>query len=139
MYLNEEKQCCSLTILTGIHADGINVCEVGHWRLHGSTGRPHVVEEEDGHSREAKHTEPCHTQDVCEEHKLKTKECHSVIKPFLKCALFKKKKKSVVVFTYHSTDASSTDGGLELAVQFLDCASCIETLSKQNDPIEEEK
>lgn len=92
MYLNEEKQCCSLTILTGIHADGINVCEVGHWRLHGSTGRPHVVEEEDGHSREAKHTEPCHTQDVCEEHKLKTQECHSVIKPFLKCALFKKKK-----------------------------------------------
>lgn len=51
----------------------------------------------------------------------------------------KKKKKKSVVFTYHSTDASSTDGGLELAVQFLDCASCVETLSKQNDPIEEEK
>lgn len=42
-------------------------------------------------------------------------------------------------YTYHSTDAASTDGGLELAVQLLDCAGCVEALSQQNDPVQEEK
>lgn len=69
--LNETK-CRSLTILANIHADGVNVCEVGHGGLHGSTGGPHVVEEEDGHSGEAEHAEPGHAQDVCEEHELRT-------------------------------------------------------------------
>lgn len=46
---------------------------------------------------------------------------------------------SVVVLAYHSTDAASTDGGLELAVQFLNCAGCVEALSKQDDPVQEEK
>lgn len=45
----------------------------------------------------------------------------------------------MVVLTYHSTDAASADGGLELAVQFLDCTGCVEALSQQNDPIQEEK
>lgn len=70
-------QCYSLTILTNIHTDGINVGEVGHGRPHGVTGRPHVVEEEDWHSGEAKHTEPGHTQNVCEEHKLRTQTWHN--------------------------------------------------------------
>ena len=46
---------------------------------------------------------------------------------------------SVVVLTYHSTDAASTDGGLELAVQLLDCAGRVEALGQQNDPIQEEE
>lgn len=45
----------------------------------------------------------------------------------------------MVVLTYHSTDAASTDGGLELAVQFLDGAGCVKALGKQNDSIQEEK
>lgn len=47
--------------------------------------------------------------------------------------------KNPVVWTYHSADAASTDGGLELAVQFFDCTGCIKALSQQNDPIQEEK
>lgn len=43
------------------------------------------------------------------------------------------------MLTYHSADAASTDGGLELAVQLLDSASCVKALSKQNDSIQEEK
>lgn len=43
------------------------------------------------------------------------------------------------MLTYHSTDAASTDGGLELAVQFLDGAGCVESLGEQNDSIQEEK
>lgn len=46
---------------------------------------------------------------------------------------------SAVVQTYHSTDAAPTDGGLELAVQLLDCTCCVEALSQQNDSIQEEK
>lgn len=46
---------------------------------------------------------------------------------------------SVVVLTYHSTDAAPTDGGLELTVQFLDCTGCVEALSQQDDPVQEEK
>lgn len=46
---------------------------------------------------------------------------------------------SEVVLTYHSTDAASADGGLELAVQFLDGTSCVESLSKQDDSVQEEK
>lgn len=45
----------------------------------------------------------------------------------------------MVVLTYHSTDAASTDGGLELAVQFLDGTGCVKALGKQNDSIQEEK
>lgn len=41
--------------------------------------------------------------------------------------------------TYHSTDAASTDGSLELAVQFLHCTGRVETLSEQNDAVQEEK
>lgn len=70
MMPNETKRS-SLTILTNIHTDGVNVGEVGHRRPHGGTGRPHVVEEEDRHSGEAKHAEPGHAQDVREEHKLR--------------------------------------------------------------------
>lgn len=40
---------------------------------------------------------------------------------------------------YHSTDAAPTDGGLELAVELLDCTGRVEALSQQNDPIQEEK
>lgn len=72
------KLCYSLTILTNIHTDGVNVGEVGHGRPHGGTGRPHVVEEEDRHGGEAKHAEPGHTQNVCEEHKLRTERWHDV-------------------------------------------------------------
>ncbi len=46
---------------------------------------------------------------------------------------------SVVVSTNHSADAASADGGLELAVQLLDCTCGVEALSQQNDPIQEEK
>lgn len=63
-------KCSFCTILTDIHADGIYACKIDHRRLHGVARRPHVVEQEDGHSRKAKHTEPGHTQDVREEHKL---------------------------------------------------------------------
>lgn len=45
----------------------------------------------------------------------------------------------MVVLTYHSTDAASTDGGLELAVQFLDGAGCVESLSKKDDSVQEEE
>ena len=45
----------------------------------------------------------------------------------------------MVLLTYHSTDAASTDGGLELAVQFLDSTGRVEALSQQNDPVQEEK
>lgn len=58
------------TVLANIHADGVNVGEVDRGGPHGGTGRPHIVKEEDWHSGEAKHTEPGHTQNVCEEHKL---------------------------------------------------------------------
>lgn len=44
-----------------------------------------------------------------------------------------------VVCAYHSADAASTDGGLELAVQLFDCTGCVKALSQQNDPIQEEK
>lgn len=60
-----------LTILTNVHADGVDVGEVGHGRLHGVAGRPHVVKEEDRYGRETKHTEPGHAQNVREEHKLR--------------------------------------------------------------------
>lgn len=46
---------------------------------------------------------------------------------------------SVVVSAYHSTDAASTDGGLELAVQFLDRTGRVEALGQQDDPIQEEE
>lgn len=46
---------------------------------------------------------------------------------------------SVVAPTHHSTDAASTDGGLELAVQFFDCTGCVEALRQQDDPVQEEK
>lgn len=45
----------------------------------------------------------------------------------------------MAVITYHSTDAASTNGGLELAVQFLDCAGGVEALGQQNDAVQEEK
>lgn len=44
-----------------------------------------------------------------------------------------------VVLTYHSADAASTDGGLELAVQLLDSTGCVEALGEQDDPVQEEK
>lgn len=96
------------TILTDIHADRVNTGKVGYRRPHGVAGGPHVVEEEDWHGREAEHTEPGHTQNVCQENK-------------------------------QSTDAAAADGGLELAVQLLDCAGCIEALGQQNDPVQEEE
>lgn len=45
----------------------------------------------------------------------------------------------MVVGTYHSTDAASADGGLELAVQLLDCTGCVEALGQQDDAVQEEK
>lgn len=72
-----KTKCHPLTVLTDIHADGVNVGEVGHGSPHGGTGGPHVVEEEDRHSGEAEHTEPGHTQDVCEEHKLRAQRRHN--------------------------------------------------------------
>lgn len=45
----------------------------------------------------------------------------------------------MVILTYHSADAASADGSLELAVQLLDCAGCVEALSQQDDPVQEEK
>lgn len=58
---------------------------------------------------------------------------------FQACVIKKIIKVGVVVLTYHSTDAASTDGGLELAVQFFDGAGCVKALGKQNDSIQEEK
>lgn len=45
----------------------------------------------------------------------------------------------MVLVAYQSTDAAAADGGLELAVQLLDCAGCIEALGQQNDPVQEEE
>lgn len=45
----------------------------------------------------------------------------------------------MVVLTYHSADAASTDGRLELAVQLLDCAGGVEALGQQDDAVQEEK
>ena len=67
-----------LTVLTNIHADGVDVGEVGHGRPQGSTGGPHVVEEEDGHRGEAEHAELGHAQDVREEDKLRTQRWNNV-------------------------------------------------------------
>lgn len=60
---------------------------------------------------------------------------------FLSTLCFKKQvgRSGAVVLTYHSTDAASADGGLELAVQFLDCAGRVEALGQQDDPVQEEK
>lgn len=66
-----ERDVFFLTVLTNIHADGVDASYVERWRIHGITGGPHVVEEEDGYGGEAKHAQPSHTQDVREEHKLK--------------------------------------------------------------------
>lgn len=72
--MKNTKQACflcrRLTVLTDIYTDGVDVGEVGHGRPHGSTGGPHVVEEEDRHGREAEHAQPGHAQNVREEHKL---------------------------------------------------------------------
>lgn len=38
----------TLTVLPDVHTDGVGIGDVGHGGLHGSTGSPHVVEEEDG-------------------------------------------------------------------------------------------
>jgi len=67
----------SLTVLTNIHTDGVDLGEIGHGS-YGGTGGPHVVEEEDWHSGEAKHTQPGNAQDVCEEHKLRTQRWNNV-------------------------------------------------------------
>lgn len=40
---------------------------------------------------------------------------------------------------YHSTDAAAADGGLEFAVQLLDGAGGVKTLSQEDDPVQEEK
>lgn len=40
---------------------------------------------------------------------------------------------------YHSADAAPADGGLELAVQFLDGAGGVEALGQQDDPVQEEE
>lgn len=40
---------------------------------------------------------------------------------------------------YHSTDAAAADGGLEFAVQLLDSAGGVKTLSQEDDPVQEEK
>ena len=69
-------ECSSLTVLTDVDADGVQVGEVGHGGPHGGAGGPHVVEEEDGDGREAEHAQPGHAQDVRQEHKLKTTNAH---------------------------------------------------------------
>lgn len=71
----------TLTILTDIHTDGVDVGNVSHGRPHGGTGRPHVVEEENWHSGEAEHAEPGHAQDVSEEHKLRNTNHWITMKP----------------------------------------------------------
>lgn len=78
---SDKVTLCPLTILTNVHTDGVDVGHVGHGRLHGSTGGPHVVEEEDGHGREAEHAEPGHAQDVSEEHKLRSTDHQISMKP----------------------------------------------------------
>lgn len=40
---------------------------------------------------------------------------------------------------YHSTDAASTDGGLELIVKLLDGTGGIKSLGEQNDAVQEEE
>lgn len=62
----------SLTILANIHADGVDVGEVGRGRPHAGTGGPHVVEEEDRHGGEAEHAEPSYSQNVRKENELRT-------------------------------------------------------------------
>lgn len=125
-----------LTVLADVYADGVDVGEVGG--LHGGAGGPHVVEEEDWHGGEAKHAQPGHAQNVRQEHKLEThthrhrQEIHAQPSPILRWG-------SHHVWTYHSADAASTDGGLELAVKLLDGAGRVEALSQQDDPVQEEE
>lgn len=47
--------------------------------------------------------------------------------------------KRPAVRAYHSTDAAAADGGLEFAVQLLDSAGGVKTLSQEDDPVQEEE
>lgn len=128
-----------LTILANIHADGVRVGEVGG--LHGVAGGPHVVEEEDGHGREAEDAQPGHAQDVRQEHKLETATHTHTRASSGESQLVRHHLRpgSQRVCSYHSTDAASTDGGLELAVKLLNGAGGVEALSQQDDPVQEEE
>lgn len=63
-----------LTVLPDIHTDGVRRGDVGVGRLHGSTGIPHVEEEQDRYRREAEDGEEGQSEDVGQEHELRRGE-----------------------------------------------------------------
>lgn len=60
-----------LTVLPDVHTDGVRRGDVGIRRPHGSTGIPHVEEEENGDCCEAEDGEEDQSEDVGQEHELK--------------------------------------------------------------------
>lgn len=71
-----------LTVLPNVHADGFRRGDVGIRGPHGSTGIPHVEEEENGYRREAEDGEKGKSEDVGQEDELREREGVKVVSQF---------------------------------------------------------
>lgn len=60
-----------LTVLPDIHTDGVRRSDVSIGRFHGSTGIPHIKEEENRDRREAEDGKEGQEEDVGQEHELR--------------------------------------------------------------------